>query len=82
MARYTFDFISNYDGVSHYRIYRDGNDGGRMCVKDNTCYYIDGSGAYKPELDAFNDWMKNAHDAAVERYGVEHVGEWVPYVSA
>lgn len=81
MNRYTFDFISHYDGQSDYRIWRNAKDGGRLCVKDRQCFYVDGSGAIRAELEAFNAFRAEEHARAVAKHGPEFVEPWTPYTS-
>lgn len=79
--RYTFEFISSYDGQADYRIWRDGRDHGRFCVKNRQCFYVDGSGAIRAELDAFNAFREAEHARALAKHGAEFVEPWTPYVS-
>lgn len=78
--KYTFEFISNYDGVSDYRLYINGKPGPRFCVNlDRECFYTDGSPALKDEVEAFNaDRMKN-HATAVAKFGADAIGQFIEY---
>ena len=72
--RYIFEFISTYQGVSNYRRWHGGKDAGRMSVNEQRVTGLSGD-----ELVAFNDFKGWEHQLAVERYGTEYVGEFVPY---
>jgi len=78
--RYAFEFISNYDGVTDYRLYINGKPDTRFCVSlARECFYSDGSAALASEVAAFNADRRENHAQAVEKYGVESVGPFVPY---
>lgn len=80
MTRYTFAFISSYGGQSDFRIWRDGKDNGRLCIKGNVCSYGDGSKPLIAELDAFNAWQAEQFAEAIAKYGAEYVDSFVPCI--
>lgn len=78
--RYRFEFISNYDGVSDYRLWINGKPDTRLCVNlKRECFYSDGSPALAAEVEAFNAERLENHRQAVERFGLEAVGPFQPY---
>ena len=76
MTRYAFEFVSAYDGQSDYRVWRDGRDDGRICVRKGAVTYCDGSALLRVDLDAFNTWQKERHDLALSRY--PDIGPFLP----
>ena len=80
--RYAFEFISNYDGVTDYRLYINGKPDTRFCVSlARECFYSDGSAALASEVAAFNTDRRENHAQAVEKYGVDAVGPFIEYRS-
>lgn len=81
MPRYTFEFLSVYDGISHYRLFRDGRDDGKIYVRhvNSKMTYADGSPVLKSEVEAFNVMRQAEHAKAVAKHGVELVGEFKEY---
>ncbi len=71
MTRYEFDFISNYDGVSDYRLYIDGKVDTRFKVESATrrCFYNDMTRrVIGDELHAFNAMQRTKHEIAKLKY--------------
>jgi hypothetical protein len=81
MTRYNFEFLSAYQGVTHYRLYIDGKSDTRIHVRDRTCKYADGSKLLKAELDAFNAWRREIYAEAMEKHGANVVEDWEAYSS-
>lgn len=78
--KYRFEFISNYDGVSDYRLFINGKPDTRFCVNlNNECFYSDNSPALRKEVEAFNEKQIANHAEAVARFGTEVVGPFRPY---
>ena len=81
--RYRFEFISNYDGVSDYRLWINGKPDTRFCVNlKRECFYSNGSPALAAEVEAFNADRLENHRQAVARFGLESVGPFQPYSQA
>lgn len=68
--KYSFEFLSNYDGVSDYRLYIDGKPDTRFRVEVATrrCFYQDNSRALGAEVKAFNEWKRAEHAKAKAKY--------------
>lgn len=75
-----FEFISNYDGVTDFRLYKRGQSDTRIRVQGNVCTYSDGSSLLRDELAAFNSQMRAKHDAARLAYP-EHAPEFAEYTT-
>ena len=68
MTRYTFQFISTYQGETDYRIWRDGKDDGRLRIRGRKVFYSDSSPALRCEVLALNAYLESQHAAAIARY--------------
>ena len=68
MTRYTFQFISTYQGEADYRIWRDGKDDGRLRIRGRRVFYGDSSPALRCEAMALNAYLAKEHAAAVAKY--------------
>ena len=81
-TRYEFKFLSNYDGISDYRLYIDGKPDTRFKVETATrrCFYQDRSRTLKAELQAFNVMKRAEHVKAKDKYP-DIVGELLEYVA-
>lgn len=80
-VKYQFEFISNYDGVTQYRVWRNGRDDGRIYSARNQLYYCDGSAVTLHECAAFNEWKRDEHSRAAAKFGIDAIGqfvEWTP----
>jgi len=77
MARYTFEFISVYQGETSYRLYIDGKSDTRISTKNRKCYYSDKSPLLPAKLKAFNDMKRAEHEDALAKY--PDIGEFIPY---
>lgn len=77
---YDFEFISNYQGASDYRLFIDGKPDTRITAHaDRRCTYSDGSPLLKAELAAFNEFRRVEHGKALEKHGAEFVPPFVEY---
>ena len=70
MTKYTFEFISNYNGWSDYRLYIDGRSDTKIRLHDATgrLSYADGSGVLLKEVKAFAEMKEAQRLAALAKY--------------
>lgn len=76
MNRYSFDFISSWNGKSDYRLYINGRADTRLTLEHETdvLAYADRSPVLRAELEAFNDWIESRRLEALAKYP-EYVAE-------
>jgi hypothetical protein len=75
-TRFTFEFLSAYNGRADYRLYINGRANTRITVnRDRSLSYGDGSPVLKSELDAFNAMMATRWNEARAKYPEYYASE-------